>query len=101
MAIGFFFIADKKSGKEFVVKQYMKGKPLVCSLIYGVVFFAAEFCSLTTTSLLPIVVQAPLSFAMDVIIVATVDYLIYKQKLTKIQLLQIGLAILSGGCFAF
>jgi len=49
---------------------------------------------------LPIVIQAPLSFAMDVIIVATIDYLIYKQKLTKIQLLQIGLAILSGICFS-
>lgn len=100
LSIGLFFILDKKNGKEFEVKQYIKGKPLVCSLIYGVVFFLAEFCALTTTSLLPIVVQAPLSFAMNVIIVAAVDYLIYKQKLTKIQLLQIGLAILSGVCFA-
>ena len=76
------------------------GKPLVCSLIYGVIFFCAEFCALTTTSILPIVIQAPLSFAMNVVIVAIVDYLIYKQKLTKIQLIQIALAILSGVCFA-
>ena len=100
LAVGFCFIADKRKGKEFGIKSYVNGKPLICALVYGVVFFAAEFCSLTTTSLLPIVVQAPLSFAVEVIIVATVDYLIYKQKLTKIQLFQIVLAVLSGVCFA-
>ena len=72
----------------------------MCTLIYGVTFFLSEFFSLETTSLLPIVIQAPLSFAVSVIIVALADYLIYKQKLTKIQLIQIGLAIVSGVCFA-
>lgn len=94
------YIIDKKKGETFSVKECVKTRPLICTLAYGVVFSMAEFCSLTTTSLLPIVIQAPLSFAMNVVIVAIVDYLIYKQKLTKIQVIQIGLAILSGIGFA-
>ena len=94
------FLHSKKTKKSLAIKDCVVGKPLVCSLIYGVIFFCAEFCALTTTSILPIVIQAPLSFAMNVVIVAIVDYLIYKQKLSKIQLIQIALAILSGVCFA-
>lgn len=75
-------------------------KPTLCALGYGVLSISSEFCAITTTSLLPIVIQAPLSFAVSVIIVAIVDYLIYKQKLTKIQLVQMGLAIVCAVCFA-
>lgn len=94
------FVLDKKQGKRFSVKECLSGKPLVCSLLYGTMFFGAEFCALTTTSLLPIVIQAPLSFAVNVVIVAIVDRLIYKQNLSKIQLLQIVLAIICGVLFA-
>ena len=93
-------LVRKKKGERVSVKECVKTKPFLCTLAYGVVFSMAEFCALTTTSLLPIVIQAPLSFAVNVVIVAIVDYLIYKQKLTKIQLCQICLAILSGICFA-
>ena len=72
----------------------------MCTLIYGVTFFLSEFFSLETTSLLPIVIQAPLSFAVSVIIVALADYLIYKQKMTKLEWLQIALAVISGVFFA-
>lgn len=78
----------------------IKSRSLVCALVYGATFVFAEFCALTTTSILPIIIQAPLSFAINVITVAIVDYFVYKQKLTKIQLLQIALALISGICFA-
>ncbi len=100
IALGVLYIINKKKQLPFAMKDCVSGKALICSLIYGIVFFFAEFCALTTTSILPIVIQAPLSFTMNVVIVAVVDYLIYKQKLTKMQLFQIGLAILSGVCFA-
>ena len=93
-----FAVNKKKTGCN--LKECVTRKTLVCSIVYGVVFFFSEFCALTTTSLLPIVIQAPLSFAMNVVMVAIVDYLIYKQKLTKIQLVQMGLAIISGILFA-
>ena len=100
IVLGVLFVLDKKQGKRFGVKECLSRKPLVCSLLYGTFFFGAEFCALTTTSLLPIVIQAPLSFAVNVVIVAIVDRLIYKQNLSKIQLLQIALAIICGVLFA-
>lgn len=95
-----FFIYRRSQKKPIDETKNVSVRPLICAILYGVLFFCAEFCALTTTSLLPIVIQAPLSFVMNVIIVALVDYLIYKQKLTKVQLIQIGLAFISGVCFA-
>lgn len=99
LVLTILFWVDKKKKRLLEIKKYVSGKALVLSIVYGVVFFLSEFCALTTTSILPIVIQAPLSFAMNVVMVAIVDYLLYKQKLTKIQLIQIGLAIISGICF--
>ena len=99
LVLAVLFSIDKKKKRQLEIKKCVSGKALALSIGYGVVFFLSEFCALTTTSLLPIVIQAPLSFAMNVVMVAIVDYLLYKQKLTKIQLIQIGLAIISGICF--
>ena len=98
--LGALYVLDKKKGKAFTIKHCVTGKPLLLSYAYGITFFFAEFCALTTTTILPIVIQAPLSFAIGVIIVAIVDYVIYKQKLTKIQLIQIGLALASAVLFS-
>ena len=91
---------NKKKGSDLAIKNCVEKRPLICTLIYGALFFGSEFLSIMTTTILPIVIQAPLTFAMNVVIVAIVDYLIYKQKLTKIQIIQIALAIISGVCFA-
>lgn len=74
--------------------------PMICAVGYGAIFTVNEFCALTATSILPIVIQAPLSFAVNLVVVAVADYFIYRQKLTGIQLVQVALAILSGVCFA-
>lgn len=100
IALSCLFWIHKKSKKPFSINDCVSCKPILCSLIYGVVFFCAELCALTTTSLLPIVIQAPLSFAINVVVVGVVDYLIYKQRLTRIQLIQISLAIVCGILFA-
>ena len=94
------YVLDKKNKKPFEIKNCITGKPLLLSCAYGITFFFAEFLSLTTTTILPIVIQAPLGFAVGVVIVAIVDYLIYKQKLTKIQFVQIGLALVSAVIFS-
>ena len=86
------------------VKAEMKASvgliPLLCTLAYGGVFFGSEFLAIKTTVVMPIVVQAPLKFAVQVIIVAAADYLIFKQRISKIQFIQIGLALISGVLFA-
>ena len=103
LILGVITLFTKKKNAEQTVERENKSfdfKPVFCALGYGVVFIISEFCAITTTSLLPIVIQAPLSFSISVIIVAIVDYLIYKQKLTKIQFIQMGLAIVCAVCFA-
>ena len=90
----------RKNKGESSENNSLKARPIIFTLAYGAVFMLAEFFSLTTTSILPIVIQAPLSFAVEVVIVALFDFLVYKQKLTKIQIAQIILAIVSGVCFA-
>lgn len=100
ISLGIISLHSKAKKESVSLAKCISARPLICTLLYGGLFFGAEFCALTTTSLLPIVIQAPLSFAMNVIIVALADYLIYKQKLTKIQLIQIGLALISGVFFA-
>ena len=103
LILGAITLFTKKKNAEQTVERENKSfdfKPVFCALGYGVVFIISEFCAITTTSLLPIVIQAPLSFAISVITVAIVDYLIYKQKLTKIQFIQMGLAIVCAVCFA-
>lgn len=86
------------SGEQHTDK--LRPAPVICAVGYGMIFTVSEFCSLTTTSILPIVIQAPLSFAVNLVVVAVADYLIYRQRLTKMQIIQVTLAILSGVCFA-
>ena len=100
IALLILFITSKKRGESFEVKKCITKKPLFYAIIYGAMFCCSEFLSITTTTVLPIIVQAPLIFAINVIIVAIADYVIYKQKLTKMQLIQIALALASGICFA-
>ena len=97
---GLAFFSKRKGAKESIENQRIAYKPVLCALGYGLLSITSEFCTLTTTVLLPIVIQAPLSFAISVIIVAIVDYLIYKQKLTKIQFIQMALAIVCAVFFA-
>ena len=66
---------------------------------YGVFFCASEVLCLYSVERLPLIVQAPLTFAIQILIVAAIDYLIYREKLPKIQILQIVLAIASSICF--
>lgn len=61
--------------------------------------FISEYLALICTDTLPIIVQAPLSFTLSVVLIALMDFLIYRERLTKKQLLQIGLSILTSICF--
>lgn len=67
--------------------------------IRGGGFLLSEFTTIKITEIMPIVVQAPLKFAVDVVMVAMADFLLFKQKITKIQFAQIGLALISGVLF--
>lgn len=93
-------LVTKNKQNQVKDNAYLSKKPFLCSVIYGVVLIASEFFGLTVTTLLPIVIQAPLSFAMVVVLVAIVDYFVYKVKPTKIQIGQMILAVISAVLFA-
>jgi len=90
-----------KRGSVPEIAVATKVKPLLCTVTYGGAFMLSEFCSLLNTSVLPIVIQAPLSFAINIISVAIVDFIFFKQKLTKAQTVQIALSFVVGVLFAF
>lgn len=81
------------------IKSAVIGRGLLWILAYAVPYFAGEYLSLVCTETLPIIVQAPLSFTLSVVFIAVTDFLIYREKLSKKQLWQIGLAILTSVCF--
>ena len=66
---------------------------------YGVIFCVSEVLALNSVERLPLIIQAPLSFGFQILIVAAIDYLIYREKLSKIQVLQVLLAIATCVCF--
>ena len=92
------FRGRERGGEE--CRSGLRIAPVICAVGYGVIFTVNEFCALTATSILPIVIQAPLSFAVNLVVVAVADYFIYRQRLTRMQVIQVALAILSGVCFA-
>lgn len=67
---------------------------------YAAVCFASNLLAVLCTSLLPIVVQAPLSFCISVIVLAAADFIIYREKLTKGNVIQLILAAASNLFFA-
>ena len=98
IVISIFIIFKRKYLDE--IRECIGYKPILNSCLYGLIFMLAEFCALLNTSILPITIQAPLSFAFSVILIAFVDYFIYKQKLNPIQIIEIILALISGVLFA-
>lgn len=82
------------------VKKCLSRKPLCCTLVYSCLFLFSEYCSIRATGMIPIVVQAPLCFSVEVILSAIADFVLYGQKMTKMQLVQMVLAVAGGVLFA-
>lgn len=94
-------LARRNKNDVAEIKGCVEVKPLICILGYGATFFFSEFLSIVCTQVLPIIIQAPLSFAVSIISVALVDFIFFKQKLTKAQIVQIALSFIVGLLFAF
>ncbi len=60
---------------------------------YAVCFLIAELMSLANTTMLPIIIHAPLSFAIPVVILTLSESVIYKMRITKGMILKILLAL--------
>ena len=74
---------------------------LAIGAVYAAAFFLSDSFSMKCTALIPLTIQAPLSFCLPILCTAGLEYLIYRQKLGKHDLLQILCAIGCSICFVF
>lgn len=96
LAFGLYCVKrEKRLQTKSVLKNSLNKISIGCIAFYSLVFILSEWCALYVTSLLPIVIQAPLSFVAGLVIVLLFDWIFYKEKISKINFIQ---SILSVGC---
>ncbi len=66
---------------------------------YAVLNFVSDKLSLTCSGMVPLIFQAPVEFCVPILVIALIDFIIYREKLNKRQLIQLLTAFLSCGCF--
>ncbi len=81
------------------IKSTITRKSFTIMICYAGLFLASELLALLCSGILPLVIQAPISFCVPIITTAIIDYLVYKVKLTKLNFIQIIFALLCCFCF--
>lgn len=105
LAVLYFFKVKKKfrdncQSEICAEKKARYGYALLLVASYSLAYFASDYLSLICTSLIPIVIQAPLSFSISMIILILFDFIIYKEKPSRINFIQVILAVICTVCFA-
>ena len=75
------------------------GKQLLLIVAYSVAAVLSEVLSYNCTSLIPIIVQAPLSFTIEILLTGVADYVMFKAVPDKVQIAQMALAVICSVCF--
>ena len=63
-------------------------------LSYAALAVLSERLSISCAGIVPLVFQAPVSFCVSIIVVSALDIVIYREKLSKIEILQIIFAVI-------
>ena len=99
-AVGILFVF---LNNKDVFQQEMKNALSVASILiiagYAILNFVSDKLSLTCSGMVPLIFQAPVEFCVPILVIALIDFIIYREKLTKRQLIQLATAFLSCGCF--
>lgn len=85
---------DSKTGSNAKI-----GKQILLIVAYSVAAVLSEVSSYNCTSLIPIIVQAPLSFTIEILLTGVADYVMFKAVPDKIQVVQMLLAVICSVCF--
>ena len=85
----------RKEKRAFSHIKEVRGRGYFLILLYALFICASEALTLNATSIIPLSIQAPLSFALAIISVTILDCLFYKTRIKTPQLIQMGAAILS------
>lgn len=98
--IGIAFLGKKKKETAEAIKTSCNWKTFVNITLYTGFFVLGEVLSIKCTEMIPVIIQAPLSFAFEVLVLTAMDYLAFKEKLSKVNVYQVILAVASGVLFA-
>ena len=77
----------------------MTFKSILIIIGYAVLAFMSDKLSLTCSGMVPLIFQAPVEFCVPIVVIAIIDFIIYREKLGKRQLVQLLTAFLSCGFF--
>ncbi len=88
-----------KKGNVIPNNDIKLGKQLLLIVAYSVAAVLSEVSSYNCTSLIPIIVQAPLSFTIEILLTGVADYVMFKAVPDKIQVVQMLLAVICSVCF--
>lgn len=81
------------------IKSAMTFKSILIIIGYAVLAFVSDKLSLTCSGMVPLIFQAPVEFCVPIVVIAIIDFIIYRERLGKRQLIQLFTAFLSCGCF--
>lgn len=81
------------------IKGTMTFKSILIIIGYAILAFMSDKLSLTCSGMVPLIFQAPVEFCVPIVVIAIIDFIIYREKLNKRQLVQILTAFLSCGFF--
>ena len=89
------FVLFRQRGKQTKerVSASLSRVTLLLIVLYAVFFLLGELMSLANTTMLPIIIHAPLSFAVPVIILTVSECLIYRVRLTRDAVIKMILAL--------
>lgn len=91
----------KKSEALSCIKETTKVKPLLSMILIGVATYTGNFLHLLAAATVPASVQFPLVSGGVIVLSALVSTLLFKEKLSKVELISIAGAFVSTFLFAF
>ena len=100
LIIAILLLAKKMPVKQTVMPIFNK-KTLLIAIGYAALFFIAEFLGIKCAGMIPLIIQAPISFCIPIIITAILDYVLYREKLSRMNVYQIIASLLCAACFIF
>lgn len=81
------------------IKGTMTAKSILIIIGYAVLAFTSDKLSLTCSGIVPLIFQAPVEFCVPIVVIAIIDFMIYRERLSKRQYIQLFTAFLSSGFF--
>lgn len=90
-----FLCTARRKNNSFSAIIKINWKSYLLILLYSILLCVSEALALNTTSIIPVSIHSPLSFAISLVFVTIFDSIFYKTKPNKLQLVQMGAAVLS------